>query len=49
VPLDILLERGDAGTRALTVGGQVCWLAGLLLLGWLVQRRAVRMLVVQGG
>jgi ABC-2 type transport system permease protein len=45
VPLDVACERGSP----LLVLGQAGWAAALLALCALVQRRAVRTLVVQGG
>jgi ABC-2 type transport system permease protein len=48
-PIDILVERGSVGHRALLLVDQLCWAALLLGLCLLVQRRAERRLVVQGG
>lgn len=45
VPLDVAGERGSPWM----VGGQALWVIGLLGLCGLVQRRALRMVVVQGG
>jgi ABC-2 type transport system permease protein len=49
VPLDVIVERGGTGHSALLVAGQLGWAAALLGVAHLVQRRAVRKLVVQGG
>ena len=43
---DIVVERGDP---LLLLGGQVAWAVALLALCGVVQRRATRKLVVQGG
>lgn len=48
-PLDILVERGSWGLRLAMVGGQVLWAVVLLAGCALVQRRAERRLVIQGG
>ena len=48
-PLDVLIERDDPVLQAGLVAVQVAWAAGLLALARLVQRRAERKLVVQGG
>ncbi len=48
-PLDVLVERDPAALQAGLVGLQAAWAAGLLGLCALVQRRAERKLVVQGG
>lgn len=45
-PLDVLVGRGSAGAL---VAGQVAWLAVALGVARLVQRRALRRLVIQGG
>ena len=45
-PLDILVERGDA---APLLAGQAAWVVVLLVACHLIERRAVRRLVVQGG
>lgn len=48
-PLDVLVERDTANVQVGMVGIQLVW-AGLILVAcWLVQRRAERRLVVQGG
>lgn len=49
VPLDVFVERYDAGTTALLLGHQVAWAAILLVAGRMVLRRAERRVVVQGG
>ncbi|OLR95091.1 hypothetical protein BJP25_08075 [Actinokineospora bangkokensis] len=46
---DIAVERGGLGHALLLLGGQVFWVAVLLGLCSLVQRRGQRKLVVQGG
>jgi viologen exporter family transport system permease protein len=48
-PLDVLVERDAAPVQVGLVGLQACWAAGLLALAALVQRRAERRLVAQGG
>jgi ABC-2 type transport system permease protein len=48
-PLDVLVERGGAGHGLAAVAGQVAWLLAATGIGRVVQRRAVRRLVVQGG
>ncbi|WP_229831059.1 ABC transporter permease [Actinoplanes ianthinogenes] len=48
-PLDVAAERDGLALQAGLVGVQACWAVGLLLLARLVQRRAERRLVVQGG
>jgi ABC-2 type transport system permease protein len=48
-PLDILVERGDLTYRLGVVAGQVAWTVVLLALAALVQHRAERRLVIQGG
>jgi ABC-2 type transport system permease protein len=48
-PIDIVVERGSTGHRALLLFDQLCWAALLIGLCLLVQRRAERRLVVQGG
>jgi ABC-2 type transport system permease protein len=48
-PLDVLVERGGTGHGLALVAGQVAWLAVTVGLGRIVQRRALRRLVVQGG
>jgi ABC-2 type transport system permease protein len=48
-PIDILVERGGAGHRSLLLLDQVCWAVLLLVACALLQRRAERKLVVQGG
>jgi ABC-2 type transport system permease protein len=46
VPLDILVERYETGAA---VAGQLAWVVVMLSLARLVQRRAERRLVIQGG
>jgi len=48
-PLDVLVERGGIGHGLVLIAGQVAWLVVLVGLGRIVQRRALRRLVVQGG
>jgi ABC-2 type transport system permease protein len=48
-PLDVLVERDPPGMQAGLVGVQAAWAVALLALARLVQRRAERKLVVQGG
>jgi ABC-2 type transport system permease protein len=48
-PLDVLVERGGAGHGLLLVAGQAAWLLVLAGIARVVQRRALRRLVVQGG
>ncbi len=48
-PLDVLVERGGTGLGLLLVAGQAAWVLALVGLGRVVQARAVRRLVVQGG
>lgn len=48
-PLDVLVERGSAGGQLLLVAGQAGVAAALLAVCRLVQHRAVRVVVVQGG
>lgn len=48
-PIDVVLERGGADHQLLLVAGQVVAAAALLATCRLVQRRAVRRLVIQGG
>ena len=48
-PVDVLVERGGTGHGLVLVAGQVAWLAVLVGAGRVVQRRALRKLVVQGG
>ncbi|AGL15385.1 ABC-2 family transporter protein [Actinoplanes sp. N902-109] len=48
-PLDVLVERDPPGRQMALVGLQALWAAGLLALAVLVQRRAERRLVAQGG
>lgn len=45
-PLDVLVGRGPA---ALMVAGQLAWLAVVVALARVVQRRALNRLVIQGG
>jgi ABC-2 type transport system permease protein len=48
-PLDVLVERDPLATRLGMVGLQVAWAVALIAACVLVQRRAERRLVVQGG
>src|SRR5439155_20986226 len=48
-PLDVLVERGGTGHGLVPLAGQAAWLAIMAGLCRVVQRRAVRALVVQGG
>jgi ABC-2 type transport system permease protein len=48
-PLDVITERGGHPGPALMIGLQLIWMVVLLALCALVQRRAERKLVVQGG
>lgn len=48
-PLDVLVERGGPGQAGLLVAGQLAWLAVTVAVGRVVQRRALRRLVIQGG
>jgi ABC-2 type transport system permease protein len=48
-PLDIAVERGGLGHAGLVLSAQLAWVLVGLLACRLVQRRAVRRLVVQGG
>lgn len=48
-PLDVLVERGGPAHGLLLVAGQAAWLLVVTGLGRVLQRRAVRRLVVQGG
>ncbi len=48
-PLDVLVERGGTGHGLLLVAGQAAWLVITVGIGRVVQRRALRRLVVQGG
>lgn len=48
-PLDILVERHSPAGQLGLLGLQVAWAAAALALCWLVQRRAERRLVIQGG
>ncbi|MFC3385288.1 ABC transporter permease [Couchioplanes azureus] len=48
-PLDVLVERDPAPVQLGLVALQAAWAAALLALATLVQRRAERRLVVQGG
>jgi viologen exporter family transport system permease protein len=48
-PLDVLVERDSPGVQAGMVGLQALWAVVMLALARLVQRRAERKLVVQGG
>ena len=48
-PLDVVAERDDPALQAGLVTVQACWAVAVLALAALVQRRAERRLVVQGG
>lgn len=48
-PIDILVERDAVPVRLAMIGLQILWAAGLLWLCRVVQRRAERRLVIQGG
>jgi ABC-2 type transport system permease protein len=48
-PLDVLVERDPTPVQVGLVGLQVCWAAALLAACVVVQRRAERKLVAQGG
>jgi ABC-2 type transport system permease protein len=48
-PLDVLVERDPPALQLGLVGLQACWAAGLLAACVLVQRRAERRMVMQGG
>ncbi len=49
IPLDVLVERDPAGVQAGLVGVQAVWALLILAACALVQRRAERRLVIQGG
>ncbi|NJC63313.1 hypothetical protein HC028_02120 [Planosporangium flavigriseum] len=49
VPADVLVERHPPATMAAMVAGQVAWAAVMLAAARLVQRRAERRVVIQGG
>jgi ABC-2 type transport system permease protein len=49
VPADVLVERHSLPATAAMVAGQVAWAAVMLYVARLVQRRAERRLVIQGG
>lgn len=48
-PLDVLVERDPPAVSAALVGLQAAWAAAMLGVAHLVQRRAERRLVIQGG
>lgn len=48
-PLDVFVEYGGLTTQLLVIADQIAWAAAGLALCRLVQRRAVRRLVIQGG
>jgi ABC-2 type transport system permease protein len=48
-PLDVLVERGGTGHALVLIAGQLAWLAIVTGLARLVQRHALRRLVIQGG
>jgi ABC-2 type transport system permease protein len=49
VPMDVLVERDPPAVQAVAVAVQAFWAVAMLALSALVQRRAERRLVVQGG
>nr|MDT0658938.1 ABC-2 family transporter protein [Micromonospora sp. DSM 115978] len=49
IPLDVAVERDAAGVQVASVALQVLWAVLILLACRLVQRRAERRLVIQGG
>jgi ABC-2 type transport system permease protein len=49
VPLDVIVERHPPAVTFATVAGQVAWAVIMVALARLVQRRAERRLVIQGG
>jgi ABC-2 type transport system permease protein len=49
VPMDVLVERDPPAVQAAAVAVQAFWAAAMLAVSALVQRRAERRLVVQGG
>jgi ABC-2 type transport system permease protein len=49
LPLDIVVERDPPGAQAAFIGLQAAWVLVILGLCRLVQRRAERRLVIQGG
>jgi ABC-2 type transport system permease protein len=49
VPADVLIERHSLPVTVAVVGGQAAWAAIMLSIARLVQRRAERRLVIQGG
>jgi ABC-2 type transport system permease protein len=49
VPADVLLERHSPPVTIAIIGGQATWAAVMLAVARLVQRRAERRLVIQGG
>ena len=48
-PLDVLVERGGTAHALVLIAGQLAWLAIVVGLARLVQRRALLRLVIQGG
>lgn len=48
-PLDVLVERGGTGHSWVLLAGQTAWLLVAVGVARLVQRRALRRLVIQGG
>ncbi len=48
-PLDVVVERGGTGHGLLLVAGQVAWLLVMCCLARVMQTRALRRLVIQGG
>jgi ABC-2 type transport system permease protein len=49
VPIDVLVERHPPGLTVAMVAGQAAWAVVMLAVARLVQRRAERRLVIQGG
>lgn len=49
MPADVVIERHSAPVTVAMVGGQAAWAAVMLAIARLVQRRAERRLVIQGG
>jgi ABC-2 type transport system permease protein len=48
-PLDVLVERGGTGHGLALLAGQLAWVVVMVAVARLVQRRALRRLVIQGG
>jgi ABC-2 type transport system permease protein len=49
VPLDVLVERHSMGVTLASIAGQVGWAAVMITVARVVQRRAERKVVIQGG